>query len=180
MTRGLDAAQRAAEFINLAFIGQLLALGEFDEFEDFIQLVNGVLERFGDLSGVQDGLMDGGNIGGTKISGFDPGLGTGGFRAAVIGAILTFLAFRPVRSLLPFGPLRAFGAFRPFLWTQGRGALLMFLVLRPFRMFLRLLRLGVAVRFGCAGFFGVRLAKTAGGINLGFGFCGFGMMSGSF
>jgi hypothetical protein len=174
VTRGLDAAQGAAEFINLAFVSQFLALGELDEFEDFIQLVNGVLERFGDLGGVQDGLMDGGNIGGTKISGFDPGFGTGGFRAAVIGAILTFLTFRPVRSLLPFGSL---GAFWSLLWTQGRGALGAF---RSFRVFRRVLRLGVAFRFGCAGFFGVRLAKTAGGIDLGFSFCGFGMVSGSF
>ena len=44
MARRLDAAQRAAEFFNLAFVGQLLAFGEFHEFEDFVQLVNRVLE----------------------------------------------------------------------------------------------------------------------------------------
>ena len=91
---------------------------------------------------------------------------------------MTFLAFRPVGSLLPFGPLRAFGAFRPFLRTQGRGALLMFLLLRPFRMFLCLLRLGVAFGLVHGRFFGMGFAKTAGGV--GFDFRGFRMMGGSF
>ena len=113
MTRRLDAAQRAAEFVNLAFIGQLLALGKFHEFQDFVQLINRVLERFGDLGGVQDGLMDGRNIGGTEISGFDPRFGAGGFGTA-FGAILTFgtvlalLPFWPLLSLLSLGAVRTF------------------------------------------------------------------------
>lgn len=45
MTRRLDATERAAKFFNLALISELLALGDFDQFENFIQLINHVLQR---------------------------------------------------------------------------------------------------------------------------------------
>jgi len=171
MTRRLDAAQRAAEFFDLAFVGQFLAFGEFHEFEDFVQLINRVLERFGDFGGVQDGLMDGRNIGGTEISGFDPGFGAGGFGAAV-GTFLTVGSLGSLGSLLPLLPL---GAIRTFLWAQGRGTVGAVGAFGTFRLNLRL---GVAFGLVHGRFFGMGFAKTAGGV--GFDFRGFRMMGGSF
>ncbi|MDR3458434.1 MAG: hypothetical protein P4N60_13365 [Verrucomicrobiae bacterium] len=68
----LDAAEGAAELINLAFIGQLLALGEFNQLQDLIQLVDRVLERLGDFGRLQHRLMDGGSGGGPEIGGLHP------------------------------------------------------------------------------------------------------------
>ena len=167
----LNAAQRAAEFVHLALIRQLLAFGEFHEFENFIQLIHRVLERFGDLRGVQHGLMDGRNVGRTEISRLDPGLGAGGFRAP----FRTVLAFGALLPFLPFLPFLTLGALRPFralLRAQGRQAF------RSFRPFGRGLRLGVAFGLDRGGFFRVGFAKTAGGI--GFSFRRFGMVGGSF
>jgi len=68
----LDAAERAAKFIDLPFIGQLLTLGQFNEFQDLIQLVNRMLERFGDFRCVQNRLVDGRACCRSKISGLHP------------------------------------------------------------------------------------------------------------
>jgi len=65
--RRLNAAQCAAQFFNLAFIGQLLALGDLHEFQHFIQMIQQMLERLGNLRGVFHCLADGGSFGGTKI-----------------------------------------------------------------------------------------------------------------
>ena len=78
----LDAAQRAAQFINLAFVGQLLAFGNLNEFEHFVELVNHLLERRGDFRGVFNGLTDGRGFGGAEIGGLDPRFGPRRFRAA--------------------------------------------------------------------------------------------------
>ena len=74
----LDAAQGAAKFIKLPFIGELLPLGHLDEFEHFIQLINHLLERLGNLRGVGNGLADGRSFGGPEIGGLDPLALTGG------------------------------------------------------------------------------------------------------
>jgi hypothetical protein len=71
-TRRLDAAQRAAEFVNLAFVGNFLALGQLYKFENFVKLINGVLERFGDLRGVGYSLVDGRSFCRAKIGGLGP------------------------------------------------------------------------------------------------------------
>ena len=42
--RRLDAAEGAAEFLNLTFVGELLAFGDLDEFEHFVELINHLLE----------------------------------------------------------------------------------------------------------------------------------------
>jgi hypothetical protein len=55
----LDAAERAAKFVNFALIGKFLALGHLDQFQDFVQLVNRVLERFRNFRGVRHSLADG-------------------------------------------------------------------------------------------------------------------------
>jgi len=86
--RRLDAAERAAEFVNFALIGELLAFGDFDEFEHFVKLVDHLLERLGDFRGVGDGLADGGSFRRTKIGRLDPRLRTQRFRAA-LGPLFT-------------------------------------------------------------------------------------------
>ena len=70
--RRLDALKRAAQFGQLALIGKLLALGDLDEFQHLIQLINHLLERLGDLRGVRHRFADGGGFGRTKISRLDP------------------------------------------------------------------------------------------------------------
>ena len=67
----LDATERAAELVNLTFVGELLAFGEFDEFQNLVQLIRHLLERLGNLRGKFDGLADGGNVGGPEIGGLD-------------------------------------------------------------------------------------------------------------
>jgi hypothetical protein len=68
----LDAAERAAQFLDLAFVGDLLALGDFNEFEDLVHLVVQFFQRIGDEQGVLDGLADRRGSGGTEIGGFYP------------------------------------------------------------------------------------------------------------
>lgn len=86
--RRLDAAEGAAKFFDLAFIGELLALGDFDKFEDFVEMINHLLERFGNLRGVLNGLGDGRGFGRTKISGLDPRLGALGLGTAILTAVV--------------------------------------------------------------------------------------------
>jgi hypothetical protein len=73
----LDAAQGPAQLINLPFIGQFLAFSQFDQFKDFVQLVQRVPEGFRNLGGVGHGLADGRGFGWAKVGGFDPRLGLG-------------------------------------------------------------------------------------------------------
>ena len=44
LPRGLDAPQRAAKLFDLAFVGKFLALGQLDQFENLVQLINHLLE----------------------------------------------------------------------------------------------------------------------------------------
>ena len=76
VARRLDAAERSAQLFNLALIGEFLALGDFDEFQNFVELINRVLERLGDFRGVRHGLADGRGFCRAKISGLDPRLRT--------------------------------------------------------------------------------------------------------
>jgi hypothetical protein len=59
VARRLDSAERTAKFFNLALVGKLLALGDFNQFKNFIELVNHVLERFRNFRGMGHGLADG-------------------------------------------------------------------------------------------------------------------------
>ena len=141
--RRLDAAERAAQLVNLALVGELLALGDLDEFQHFVELVNHLLERLGNLGGVRDGLADGRGFGGAEIGGFDPRLGAQRFRAAVrpafAGKFALRFAWRPgFRRGKIFG-----GRFRH----------------RRFR------RIGF-MRGKISGRLRVRLAEIAGGIGL--------------
>jgi hypothetical protein len=122
VARRLDAAERAAEFVNFALVGNFLALGQLDEFENFIQLVNRVLQRFGNFGGVRDGLADGGNVGGAKISGFDPRLRARRLRAA-FGTLVALRKFARARGRrtdgFRFG--RGFSGRRHFFRRRGFG-----------------------------------------------------------
>jgi len=81
--RRLDAAKRAAKFINLALVGQFLALGDLDQFKHFVEMIDHLLERLGDFRGVRNGLADGRGFGRTKIGGLDPRLWAQRFGAAL-------------------------------------------------------------------------------------------------
>ena len=83
----LDAAQRPAQFVNLALVGQLLALGDLDEFEHFVEVVNHLLERRGHFRGVFNGLADGRGLSGAEIGGLDPRPGPLRFRLTLRPAV---------------------------------------------------------------------------------------------
>jgi hypothetical protein len=93
----LDAAERAAEFVKLALVGELLALGDLDEFQHFVELVNHLLERLGNFRGVRDGLADGRGFGGTKIGGLGPLALARRLRSAVRPAVAGKFALRLAR-----------------------------------------------------------------------------------
>jgi hypothetical protein len=137
-TRRLDAPERAAKLVNLTLVSDFLALGQFDQFEDFIQLVNRVLERLGNFSGVRDGLADGRSFSGMKIGGLDPRLGARRFRAA----------FGPAVARMKFTRLRG-------RRTDG------FRFVRSFSERWRFLQ-----RHSLGLFFGMRFAEIAGGVGL--------------
>ncbi len=107
--RRLDAAERAAEFFNLAFVGQFLALGKLDQFKNFVQLVNRVLERLGNFRGMGHSLADGRSLRRAKICRLDPGFR---LRAAVLWASRAFLAVRTFLTLRTAFPLTLTFTFR--------------------------------------------------------------------
>ncbi len=121
LTGRIDAAEGAAQFVQLALVGEFLALGEFDEFQNFIQLVNGLLERLGDLGGNQHGFVDGRTGRGAQIRRLGP------FARALLGALrfrTTFLSFRALLPFLPLGTFRTVGALialRKFTGPGRRG-----------------------------------------------------------
>lgn len=55
----IQLAQGAAQRFDLAFVRELLALGHFDEFQNFFHLIHRMLERFDDLHHFINRLMDG-------------------------------------------------------------------------------------------------------------------------
>jgi hypothetical protein len=97
MAGRLNAAERAAQFLNLPLIGQFLAFGNLNQFKDFVQLVNRVLERLGNFRCVCHGLADGRRFRRAKISRSRPGLGFGTALLRVsrtLGTLGTPLTFR--------------------------------------------------------------------------------------
>jgi hypothetical protein len=140
-TRRLDAAERAAKFFNLPFVGQLLAFGDFDEFQNFVEMINHLLERLGNFRGVFHGLGDSRGFGRTKISGLHPRLGALRLGATLLTAVIgTTIAKLFARRL---GRARRFG----------------FVMLDVFVMFR-------FVRSKICRCFGMRNAETTGGIGL--------------
>ncbi len=60
--RLLQLAQQAAEGINLAFVGEFLAFGKFDQFQNILHLTERLAQRFDDLRHFAHRLADGGTI----------------------------------------------------------------------------------------------------------------------
>lgn len=55
----VQLAKRATKGFDLTFIRQLLALGEFDQFQNFFHLIHGTLECLNDLHHFVNRLADG-------------------------------------------------------------------------------------------------------------------------
>jgi hypothetical protein len=55
----LQLAQSAAQGFNLAFVGELLPLGEFDQFQNILHLIERLFQRFDDLRHFGYRLADG-------------------------------------------------------------------------------------------------------------------------
>ena len=55
----VELAQCAAEIFYLAFVGELLAFGHFDEFQDFFHLINGAFENFDNCHDLINRLVNG-------------------------------------------------------------------------------------------------------------------------
>ena len=70
----LNPAQRAAQLFNFTLVRRFLALRNFDEFQNFIELVNHAFQRFGNFRGVGHRLADRGRFGGTEIGRLAPRL----------------------------------------------------------------------------------------------------------
>ncbi len=147
-TLRLDAAEGAAQFINLAFVSDFLAFGDFDEFEHFVQLIVQFFQRVGDEGSVRDGLVDGGFLGGSEIGGLDPlALADGDARRWLRRAFIAARFAAKIPALVPAQfARRRFGCGRNF----GGGFMRRF----------------VAVRGKISGRFGVRLAEAALGFRL--------------
>ena len=58
-SRVLQLAQQPAERINLAFVGELLPLGVFDQFQNILHLIERLFQRFDDLRHFGYRLADG-------------------------------------------------------------------------------------------------------------------------
>ena len=154
LARRLDTAERPAQFFQFAFIGQLLPLGDFDEFQNFIHLVVQFLERLGNESGMFHGLGNGSGRGGPEISRLHPLPLARRFRAA-FRPLLTARFTRRLRSAGGFR-FRSVGSFhRRFGFQHFRGFGLM--------------------RREFSGRFRMRFTETAG--RIGFVLCGFGGFS---
>jgi hypothetical protein len=55
----LQLAQSAAQRINLAFVGEFLPLGVFDQFQNILHLIERLFQRFDDLRHFAYSLADG-------------------------------------------------------------------------------------------------------------------------
>ncbi len=62
-SRLMNAVQRAAQRLNFPLVGNFLALGQFDEFEHFLHLVERLFERFDNLRHFFNRPADGGTTG---------------------------------------------------------------------------------------------------------------------
>lgn len=178
LTLRLDAAQGATQFIQFPLVGELLALGNFNQFQNLVHLIVQFPQRIRDERGVCDGFVDGGVLGGTEISGLCPlALGRRHARgrrlrtlvAAVIAALVT-----PVVPTI-IAPLVTIAGFALFTRRLGSGFRCRFGFMR-FRCIVRILhvfRTG-RMRGKFSGRIRVRLTKAAGGIH----FFRFGMIVG--
>jgi len=101
----LDAAKRAAQFINFAFVREFLALGHFDELKHFVEMINHFFQTVGNFRGMFHGLADGRGVGGTKIR-------ITRARCSLLRCRRAFKTFRAFEAIVTFGavrPLRSLG-----------------------------------------------------------------------
>lgn len=145
----MQSPQGAAQRFDLAFVRELLAFGQFHQFQNFLHLIHGALERFHDLHHLINRLMNGGramlgfgtshgNALGQTLHAFEqrPGLCRRTSLSRRTRTLRTHGQIRArgaIRTLNPFRSLRAFGTRR----NRGlfRGA-------RSFSMFHRRSRRG--------------------------------------
>jgi len=59
----MNSAQRAPQRFNFAFVGELLAFGNFDEFEHLLHLIERLFEQFDNLRHFINRPVDGGGSG---------------------------------------------------------------------------------------------------------------------
>jgi len=163
----LNAAQSAAQLFHFPFIRKFLTFRNFDEFENFVKLINHLLERLGNARGQFHGVADGGGFSGAKISGFNPRFGllrllAGRLRTALWTTFPLLVIARLFR--LPDGFGRLGGRFRGGFGRTLRDS---FLGVRGFRRqgFQIFPRFGF-VRSKISGNFRVRFAKIAGSVGL--------------
>jgi hypothetical protein len=83
LPRGLDPAQCPAQVVELALVRQFLAFGYLNQFQNLVNAIHQNLQTFGNLRGMNHGLMNGRRFRGTKISGFYPRLGGRWLRATL-------------------------------------------------------------------------------------------------
>lgn len=165
----LDAAERAAQFVQLPFIGEFLALGDFDEFKDFVHLVVQFLEGLGDKSGVFHGLRDGRRPGGAEISGLHPlTLADRNARWRLRRTLIATRLPAIIATVIAAKITPVFPAFLAAFVPAGFAGLRRFRRGRGFNWRLRLMNFGVGrVLMGTKAFgrFGMRLAKSAAGFG---------------
>ncbi len=65
----VDITKGAAEGFNLPLVAQLLALGEFHQFQNILHLIHRAFERLDDFHHFVNGLADGGAV----VGGFGNG-----------------------------------------------------------------------------------------------------------
>jgi len=110
LPRRLDAPERPAQIIEFPFIGQFLAFGNLDQFQNFVNPVNQLAQAFGNFGGMRHRLVNRGGIGRAKISGFDPGFERRGILPTLMPMWLNWLRAGGRHSL--FGGRRRWNAFR--------------------------------------------------------------------
>jgi hypothetical protein len=91
LARGLDTAQRPAKVVEFPFIRQFLALGNLNQLQNLVDPVNQFAQTFGNLGGMNHGLMNCGSVGGTKIGGFNPRFWRRGIRPALMSGLVRLL-----------------------------------------------------------------------------------------
>src|ERR1700744_475874 len=88
LARWLNTTQGPAQIIQFTLVGEFLAFGHFHQFQNFVDAVDHVAQRFGNLRGMRHGLMNGGSIRRAEIRRLDPLLGARRFLTAIFVATI--------------------------------------------------------------------------------------------
>ena len=166
MPRRLDAPQCPAQLIDLPLVRERLPLRQFHQFQNLVQLIDRMLQRFRDLRRVQHRLMDRRGIRLPEIRRLHPLLWPRRFLARLLPMFLTRLFRWTITTLWPVAPILALITFRTRrrrLQWRRRGFRLAPRFRRAFRHRLRRVK---SFAFVGRRFFRMRLAKTTFGIRL--------------